>query len=82
MEAPPPLTGDWTARAGYDLGRQISAADEVTALFVANDQMALGVLRAMHETGRQVPSRSASSRRIDDVVAVLHASADDRSQIR
>ncbi len=27
----------------------------MTAVFVANDQMALGLLRAMHERGRRVP---------------------------
>ncbi len=54
-EAPPPLIGDWSARAGYDLGRRLSRDPDVTAIFVANDQMALGVLRAMHESGRQIP---------------------------
>ncbi len=54
-EAPPPLTGDWSPRAGYDLGRRLSRNHDVTAVFVANDQMALGVLRAMHESGRRIP---------------------------
>jgi DNA-binding LacI/PurR family transcriptional regulator len=54
-EAPPPLTGDWSARAGYDLGRELMAHPGVTAVFVANDQMALGLLRVLHETGRDVP---------------------------
>ena len=27
----------------------------MTAIFVANDQMALGLLRALHEAGREVP---------------------------
>ena len=27
----------------------------MTAVFVANDQMALGVLRALHERGRNIP---------------------------
>jgi DNA-binding LacI/PurR family transcriptional regulator len=54
-EPPPPLTGDWSARSGYDLGRRLARDPEVTAIFVANDQMALGVLRAMHEAGRVIP---------------------------
>jgi DNA-binding LacI/PurR family transcriptional regulator len=52
---PEPLEGDWSPQAGYDLGRQLSADPQVSAVFVANDQMALGVLRAMHEAGREVP---------------------------
>jgi DNA-binding LacI/PurR family transcriptional regulator len=53
---PPPLVaGDWSARAGYDLGRRLSTDPAVTAIFAANDQMALGVLRAMREAGRDVP---------------------------
>ena len=52
---PPELTGDWSARSGYELGRELSADPHVTAVFVGNDQMALGVLRAMHEAGREIP---------------------------
>ncbi len=65
--APPaPLVGDWSARSGYDLGRRLSADDCVTAVFVANDQMALGVLRAMHEAGRRIP-RDVSVIGFDDI---------------
>jgi DNA-binding LacI/PurR family transcriptional regulator len=53
---PEPLVGDWSASAGYQLGRRLSKEMGVTAIFVANDQMALGVLRAMSEAGREVPS--------------------------
>lgn len=66
LEPPPPLIGDWSARAGYDLGRRLSADRSVTAVFVANDQMALGVLRAMHEAGRRIP-RDVSVVGFDDV---------------
>ncbi len=54
-EVPPPLVGDWSPRAGYELGRRLSREPAVTAVFVANDQMALGLLRALHEARREVP---------------------------
>jgi DNA-binding LacI/PurR family transcriptional regulator len=54
-EVPASLAGDWSPRAGYDLGKRLSADPAVTAVFVANDQMALGLLRATHEAGREVP---------------------------
>jgi DNA-binding LacI/PurR family transcriptional regulator len=47
--------GDWTSASGYRIGRRLAARDDVTAIFVANDHMALGVLRALHEAGRTVP---------------------------
>ena len=54
-EIPPPLVGDWSASAGYNLGRRVEDESDVSAIFVANDQMALGVLRAMNEAGREIP---------------------------
>jgi DNA-binding LacI/PurR family transcriptional regulator len=65
-EVPEPLVGDWSPRAGYELGRQLSADPAVRAVFVANDQMALGVLRATHEAGREVP-RDLSVVGFDDI---------------
>ena len=50
-----PLEGDWSARSGYELGRRLLEHERPTALFVANDQMALGLLRAASEAGLQVP---------------------------
>ncbi|MET7461880.1 LacI family DNA-binding transcriptional regulator [Nonomuraea sp. NPDC005501] len=52
---PEPLRGDWSPRSGHQLGRRLAADPSVTAVFVGNDQMALGVLRAMRESGRRVP---------------------------
>ena len=52
---PEPLTGDWTAESGHAAGLRLAATPGVTAVFAANDQMALGVLRALHQTGRSVP---------------------------
>jgi DNA-binding LacI/PurR family transcriptional regulator len=52
---PAPLNGDWSARTGYHLGSRLARDRDVSAVFVANDQMALGLLRAMHEAGRGIP---------------------------
>lgn len=57
VPAPPTLTGDWSARSGYEAGRRLAAVPGVTAVFVANDQMALGVLHALNEAGLAVPGQ-------------------------
>ncbi|GAA4873850.1 LacI family DNA-binding transcriptional regulator [Saccharopolyspora cebuensis] len=55
--APPPpvLRGDWSPRSGYEIGKELLDREGVEAVFVANDQMALGLLRALSEAGRRVP---------------------------
>ena len=52
---PPVLFGDWSALSGYNQGQKLAARDEVTAIFAANDHMAMGVLRALAEAERRVP---------------------------
>ncbi|HWD78844.1 MAG TPA: LacI family DNA-binding transcriptional regulator, partial [Kribbella sp.] len=52
---PPVLEGDWLPASGYEAGRELAANPDVTAVFVANDDMAIGVLRAFTEAGRSVP---------------------------
>jgi DNA-binding LacI/PurR family transcriptional regulator len=54
-EVPPLLPADWTAAAGYAAGQMVARMPEVTAVFAANDHLALGLLRALHERGRRVP---------------------------
>ncbi|HUY58161.1 MAG TPA: LacI family DNA-binding transcriptional regulator [Solirubrobacteraceae bacterium] len=60
------LFGDWSARSGYELSVDLVRDPEVTAIFAANDAMALGVLRRIHEAGRDVPG-SISVVGFDDV---------------
>jgi DNA-binding LacI/PurR family transcriptional regulator len=55
IRAPELWRGDWTAASGYLIGLQIAADPSITAVFSANDEMAFGLLRALHETGRRVP---------------------------
>jgi len=49
------LRGDWTCESGYQHGLELGRRDDVTAIFAANDQMALGVMQALHELGREIP---------------------------
>jgi len=68
-EVPPPLVGDWTPLSGYRAGQELAGrvaassarrgVPEVSAVFVANDQMALGVMRAFREAGLSVPGQVA-----------------------
>lgn len=53
--APPLLRGDWSPESGYRAGVELAAETDVTAVFAANDQMALGVLHAFYERGVGVP---------------------------
>jgi DNA-binding LacI/PurR family transcriptional regulator len=52
---PPLLAGDWSPRSGYELGQRLADEPGITAVFAGNDQMALGVIRALHESGREIP---------------------------
>jgi len=52
--------GDWSASAGAALGREVAAAVRApggpTAVAVANDQMALGLIAGLREAGVRVPA--------------------------
>lgn len=54
-EEPPLVAADWSAEAGYKAGQMLSRMPECTAIFAANDHLALGILRAMYERNRRVP---------------------------
>ncbi|WP_369252901.1 LacI family DNA-binding transcriptional regulator [Streptomyces sp. R41] len=54
-DVPPVVEGDWSAASGYEAGRALAADPDVTAVFSANDDMAIGLIRALTEAGRRVP---------------------------
>jgi DNA-binding LacI/PurR family transcriptional regulator len=53
----PCVDGNWTSRGGFDATLKLikEYRGEFTALAVANDQMALGAIRAFEERGLRVP---------------------------
>lgn len=65
-QVPEVMVGTWGARSGYDLGRRLARDASVTAVFCANDHMAMGVLRAFAEARRRVPE-DASVVGFDDI---------------
>jgi DNA-binding LacI/PurR family transcriptional regulator len=73
IAAPPPIEGEWSPASGYEAGRRLAADPEVTAVFVANDEMAIGLLRAMNEAGRAVPEE-VSVVGMDDIPAAAYLS--------
>ncbi|WP_187398942.1 LacI family DNA-binding transcriptional regulator [Micromonospora sp. WP24] len=52
---PPVITGDWSPRAGYEIGQSLAERPDVSAVFCANDHQALGLLRALHQRRVRVP---------------------------
>lgn len=52
----PSAAGDFEVPSGYTAAKELlDCGQPFTALFVANDRMALGALRALHERGIRVP---------------------------
>ncbi len=67
----PPILGDWTADFGHYAGRELSRRIDFTAVFAANDQMALGLIHAFHEAGIDVPG-DVSVIGFDDIPEAAH----------
>lgn len=55
LEVRPPVVGDWTADFGHAWAASWPADVPWTAVFCANDQMALGVIHGLAERGLRVP---------------------------
>lgn len=67
---PDVVRGDWSPESGHSAADALAAA---SAVFCANDQMALGLLRALAESGRRVP---------DDVAVVGFDDVPDAANYR
>jgi DNA-binding LacI/PurR family transcriptional regulator len=66
----PVLTGDWSVSSGYECGKLIDS--QSTAVFCANDQMALGLIHALVSQGRDVPN-DVSVIGFDDIPEAAHS---------
>lgn len=69
---PPVLYGDWSPASGFRNGALVGRMLEVTALFVASDEMAFGAIRALVELGRSVP-QDVSVVGMDDIALAAYA---------
>ncbi|WP_062076641.1 LacI family DNA-binding transcriptional regulator [Demequina globuliformis] len=65
LEAVEPLRGDWTARSGYEVGERLDVG-QGDAVFVANDQMSIGLMSALRHRRLEVP-RDVSLVGFDDI---------------
>ena len=69
---PEHIAGDWTAASGYDAAVQLSQRDDVTAVFCANDDMALGAIKGFADNGRVAPD-DISIMGFDDIPTAAYA---------
>lgn len=67
----PPVLGDWTADFGFRAGRELLRTREFSAVFAANDEMALGLLHAFRDAGLDIP-RDVSVVGFDDIPDAQH----------
>lgn len=50
------IYGDWSPASGFAAAQQLVTRPDVTAIFAANDQMAIGAMRAFQMAGINVPN--------------------------
>jgi len=54
--APQVIDGDWEISTGYRIGKELDVMGKgITAMFIANDRMALGFMHATREKGLSIP---------------------------
>jgi DNA-binding LacI/PurR family transcriptional regulator len=52
---PPPIPVTWDPSSGYEAGLALARQPEVTAVLAVNDEVATGIVRALIDSGRDVP---------------------------
>ncbi|SDK92949.1 transcriptional regulator, LacI family [Glycomyces sambucus] len=67
----PIVVGDWTADFAYDFAKGIKELPDYTAVFVANDDMAVGLIHGLADRGIEVPG-DLSVVGFDDVPLSAH----------
>ncbi|WEV63994.1 LacI family DNA-binding transcriptional regulator [Bifidobacterium sp. ESL0732] len=53
--APAPIKATWSPTTGYHIGKQLAAIDDATAIFVGNDEIAIGVIGGLQDAGKKIP---------------------------
>jgi len=71
MRERPIVVGDWTPDSGYEFAASLTSVPEFTAMVVANDDMALGVIHGLAERGIRVP-QDVSVIGFDDLPSARH----------
>jgi DNA-binding LacI/PurR family transcriptional regulator len=67
----PPIRGDWTADFGHFAGGELARRRDFTAVFAANDLMAIGLMHGFRDAGIEVP-REVSVVGFDDIPVAAH----------
>lgn len=67
----PPIRGDWTADFGHFAGTELARRPDFTAVFAANDLMAIGLMHGFRDAGIEVP-RQVSVVGFDDIPVAAH----------
>ncbi|MFT4236024.1 MAG: LacI family DNA-binding transcriptional regulator [Microbacterium sp.] len=71
IREPRVVVGDWTGDFAYDVARGMREMPQVTAVFAANDDMAMGLIHGLHDLGIRVP-QDLSVVGFDDVPVARH----------
>lgn len=67
----PPIRGDWTADFGHFAGQELARRPDFTAVFAANDLMAIGLMHGFRDAGLRVPE-DVSVVGFDDIPVAAH----------